>query len=289
MIYQTINLDREHPEVTLTTYIPAPSSEYQEDKKMPAVIVCPGGAYQFLSDREGEPIALKFNTEGYAAFVLRYRVGTQGEALQPGPLFDLGRAMAYVKEHAREWRIDTERISICGFSAGGHLCASYASVWHESWFTGELKEPEDKLRPYAAILGYPVTDMLLLREKNRECPTELMELTHIAMFGKEDPGEEILRRYSPVYQVGVRTVPCFIWHTAEDELVDLRNSLRLAEALYLHRIPFQLFVYPCGMHGLALSNSVTDCGAGSVRKDAEGWFEAMKTFLEVLEETAAKG
>ena len=115
MIYQTIHLDKEHPEVTLTTYIPAPSSEYQEDKKTPAVIVCPGGAYQFLSDREGEPIALRFNTGGYAAFVLRYRVGTEGQALQPGPLFDLGKAMAYVKEHAREWRIDAERISICGF------------------------------------------------------------------------------------------------------------------------------------------------------------------------------
>lgn len=176
MIYRTINLDKEHPEVTLTTYIPAPSSEYQEDKKTPAVIVCPGGAYQFLSDREGEPIALKFNAEGYAAFVLRYCVGTEGQALQPGPLFDLGKAMAYVKEHAREWRIDAERISICGFSAGGHLCASYASLWHESWFTKELGEPKEKLRPYAAILGYPVTDMLLMRDKNRECPTELMEI-----------------------------------------------------------------------------------------------------------------
>lgn len=286
MIYRTINLDKEHPEVTLTTYIPAPSSEYQEDKKTPAVIVCPGGAYQFLSDREGEPIALKFNAEGYAAFVLRYCVGTEGQALQPGPLFDLGKAMAYVKEHAREWRIDAERISICGFSAGGHLCASYASLWHESWFTKELGEPKEKLRPYAAILGYPVTDMLLMRDKNRECPTELMEQTNIAMFGEKNPGEEVLRQYSPVYQIGEETVPCFIWHTAKDELVDLRNSLRFAEELYLHQIPFQLFVYPFGMHGLALSNSVTDCGEGSVREDAEGWFEAMKKFLEALEESA---
>lgn len=283
MNYQIINLDEEHPEVTLTTYIPDPSSEYKEDKKTPAVIVCPGGAYQFLSDREGEPVALKFNSEGYAAFVLRYRVGIKGEALQPKPLFDLGRAMVYVKEHAEEWRIDVGRISICGFSAGGHLCAAYASVWHESWFTKELKVSEEKLRPYATILGYPVTDMLLMWDKNNENPTELMGLTNIAMFGKADPGEEVLRKHSPVYQVGERTTPCFIWHTAEDELVDLRNSLRFAEALYLHKIPFQLFVYPYGMHGLALSNSVTDCGEGSVREDAEGWFEAMKKFLKMLE------
>lgn len=281
MIYQTINLDREHPEVTLTTYIPDPSSEYQENKKTPAVIVCPGGAYQFLSDREGEPIALRFNSEGYAAFVLRYRVGINGEAVQPKPLFDLGRAMVYVKEHAKEWRIDAEHISICGFSAGGHLCASYASAWHESWLAKELGESKEKLKPYAAILGYPVADMVLMYEKNKECPTELMELTSVAMFGKADPGEEVLRKYSPVYQVGGKTVPCFIWHTAEDELVDLRNSLRLAEALYLNKIPFQLFVYPYGMHGLALSNSVTDCGEGSVREEAEGWFEAMIKFLEV--------
>lgn len=102
----------------------------------------------------------------------------------------------------------------------------------------------------------------------RECRAELMELANVAMFGKANPEEETLRKYSPVYQVSEKTVPCFIWHTAEDELVDLRNSLRLAEALYLNRIPFQLFVYPYGMHGLALSNSVTDCGEGSVRKEA---------------------
>ena len=284
MIYQTINLDEKYPEVTLATYIPAPSSEYQEDKKTPAVIVCPGGAYQFLSDREGEPIALKFNSEGYAAFVLRYRVGVKGEAVQPKPLFDLGKAMAYVKEHAKEWRIDPDRISICGFSAGGHLCALYAEAWHEPWFLEELGTTKEKLKPYAAILGYPVTDMVLMREINKEHPTELMELTNIAMFGEAEPEEEVLRRYSPVYQVNEETVPCFIWHTAEDELVDLRNSLHLAEALYLHKIPVQLFVYPYGMHGLALSNMVTDCGEGSVREEAEGWFGAMMKFLEVLGE-----
>ena len=279
MIYRTINLDLQMPDVTLTTYIPEATSEYQEEQKIPAVIICPGGAYQFLSDREGEPIALRYNSKGYAAFVLRYRIGMDGQAIQPMPLLDLGRAIVYVKNHAEEWRIDEKCISICGFSAGGHLCASYATMWHHSWITEKLKVSKEKLKPCAAVVGYPVADMILTEDIRKQEPTKLMNDINVAMFGKVQPEQDELCKYSPVHQVDDLTIPCLIWHTAEDELVDVRNSLHFAEALYMHRIPFQLHIYPWGKHGLALSDRTTDCGEGSVKTDVETWFEAMVTFM----------
>lgn len=283
MIYKTINLDLQVSEVTLTTYIPEATSEYQKEKKIPAVIICPGGAYQFLSDREGEPIALRYNSRGYAAFVLRYRVGMEGQAIQPEPILDLGRAMVYVKKHAEEWRIDKNCISICGFSAGGHLCASYATMWHNVWITEKLKVSKEMLKPCAAVLGYPVTDMVLMENIRRKNPTELMNGVNIAMFGKIAPEQDELYKYSPVYHVDGLTIPCFIWHTFEDELVDVRNSLHFAEELYIHNIPYQLHIYPWGKHGLALSDVTTDCGEGSIEADVEAWYEAMITFMEKLQ------
>lgn len=281
MINKTIYLNNDIPEVTLTTYIPEASSEEQKAQKIPAVIVCPGGAYQFLSDREGEPIALRFNSAGYAAFVLKYRVGFDGKAVQPLPLLDLGKAMLYVKQHAFEWRIDNTHISICGFSAGGHLCASYASMWNSVLLKEYYHVCEKELRPYAAILGYPVADTILTEECRYINPTELMNNVNLAMYGVPNPEKKILEKNCPLLQINEKTVPCFIWHTAADELVDVRNSLRFAENLYLHKVPFQLHIYPYGKHGLALSDRTTDCGEWSVREDAAKWFEAMLTFLKV--------
>lgn len=149
MIHKTIRLFEDKQEVTLTTYILDDSKEMLNGKKRPAVIINPGGAYLSLSDREAEPVAMQFAMMGYHAFVLRYSVYLPKEvsmmdflmgkaasavcynqnSLFPNPMIELGKAILTVKEHSEEWFVDTDKIILCGFSAGAHNVAMYSTYW----------------------------------------------------------------------------------------------------------------------------------------------------------------
>ncbi len=134
---EIINLTNEN--VTLTTYILDDSPEMPNMSKRPAMLVIPGGAYRFCSDREAEPIAMAFLAKGYNAFILRYSLNEN--AGFPKPLNDAEEAMDLIISRAEEWHIDTKRIAAIGFSAGGHLCAALSCM--------------GRVRPAAAILCYP--------------------------------------------------------------------------------------------------------------------------------------
>lgn len=125
--------------VTLTAYIPDASKEMPRMAVRPAVLVIPGGGYGFCSDRESEPIALAFNSKGYAAFVLRYTIGTDKDFSMP--FADVNEAMELIHSNAEEWGINKEKVAAIGFSAGGHLCAAVSTM--------------GKIRPNASILIYP--------------------------------------------------------------------------------------------------------------------------------------
>lgn len=277
MLNQSYVLDEQRPEVVLETYILRASDQYQIGKKRPAVIVCPGGAYQWLSDREGEPIALKFNSEGFHSFVLRYRVGQK--SILPDPVLNLGKAILLIKKHAEEWNLDADKISICGFSAGGHLCALYASAWREPWLAEKLGCAKENLKPYKAILSYPLADYVLYSECKKQAPTELADTVDLSMTGEENPRMDTIKKYSPLEHITNETVPCFIWHTSEDELLDPRNSMHFAEKLYVNAVPFELHIYETGRHGLALANQVTACEENEGPYTAEGWFRDAIRFL----------
>ncbi|MBQ7541328.1 MAG: alpha/beta hydrolase [Clostridia bacterium] len=126
-------------DVSLTAYILEPSKEMPNMTHRPSVLVIPGGAYRFCSDREAEPIAMAFLTQGYSAFVLRYSV--QDAGMWPNPLRDAENAMRLIRSRADEWDLDPQRIAAIGFSAGGHLTAALGTIGAE--------------RPNALILGYP--------------------------------------------------------------------------------------------------------------------------------------
>ena len=103
----------------------------------PAMLVIPGGGYCVVcGDREGEPIALDFFAKGYNAFVLNYRVGRVDDVF-PKQLLDAGAAMVYIRNHAEEFGIDPRRVFAVGFSAGGHLCGSIATMYDYP----EVKKP----------------------------------------------------------------------------------------------------------------------------------------------------
>lgn len=280
MIHKEILLNPEVPDVKLITYLLSPSREVKVGEKKPAVIVCPGGAYQFLSDKEAEPIALKYNSEGFHSFVFCYHVGLDAYTRQPQPIKDLAKAVLYIKNHAEEWEVDPDKISICGFSAGGHLCAMYASLWKEKWLSEPLGCEKKDLQISAAVLAYPMADTLLVEKMRREHPTELMNLTNIAMTGTENPDIDTTKKYSPLTYVNKETVPCFIWSTFQDELLDVRNSLHFGEKLREFQIPFELHVYEEGKHGLALACEATDCEKQDKERTAKEWFYDMIRFLK---------
>ena len=121
--------------------------------RRPVVVVCPGGGYVFTSDREAEIVALQFLAMGYHAAVLRYSVAP---AVFPAAVLELGSAVVQLREHGEEWHIRTDRIVVAGFSAGGHMAASYCMFWNQAWMGERLGVQSGLLRPDGMILGYPV-------------------------------------------------------------------------------------------------------------------------------------
>lgn len=138
MFTETYNLT-DDPDVTLTTYISDISEEMKYANTKPAVLVIPGGAYKFCSDREAEPIALAYLAKGFNAFVLRYSLNDK--AAFPTPLNDAEKALQFIRDKADEFHIYPDKIAVCGFSAGGHLAAAVSTMSEE--------------KPNACILGYP--------------------------------------------------------------------------------------------------------------------------------------
>lgn len=127
------------PEVTLTSYIPDISEEMKNMKVRPTVLVLPGGAYKFCSDREAEPIALSYLAHGFNAFVLRYSLNEK--AAFPTPLNDAEKAVRFIRKNAKKFHTDPNKLAVIGFSAGGHLAAALCTM--------------SKEKPNACILGYP--------------------------------------------------------------------------------------------------------------------------------------
>ena len=127
-------------DVSLTAYLQDVEKEFRNITKRPAVLVIPGGGYQFCSDREADPVAFAYLKAGYNAFILRYSVGADHK--WPEPLEDYEDAMKYIEIHAEEWNVLSDKIAVVGFSAGGHLAGAAATI--------------AKHKPAAAILGYAV-------------------------------------------------------------------------------------------------------------------------------------
>lgn len=302
---EVIKLYAGRSDVTLTTYVLDDLPELKSGRKRPAIIICPGGAYMACSDSEGESVALRFAAMGYHAFVLKYSVYFRGEGFRgipehmepklecqyPTQMRELGMAMLILHENSELWRLDTEKIAICGFSAGAHNCGMYATNWHKPIIAGYLKAPIEKLRPAAMILSYMLSDYVFLKEISRGNPVAkvLFGASAIAFLGTESVGEELLYEVSPARNVSENTPPAFIWATTEDELVPVAHSLRMAHALADKAIPFEMHIFENGPHGLSLSTQASalvkmqiDPGVAKWIDLAEAWL--MKRFaLSVLE------
>lgn len=245
MIYQRIELIPENEKVWLDCYVADKINAFTRK----AILVIPGGGYGCVcSDREGEPIAHAFIPYGFNAFVLRYSVN-EG-ARFPKPLIEASLAMKHIKDNATEYGLDPEQVFVTGFSAGGHLCASLGTLWHLEEIYNEIDMPYGYNRPKGIIPVYPVI-------------SSDSAIAHMGSFnnilGKE-PSEELKAKYSLEKCVDERSVPAFIVHTANDDCVNVCNSIRFANAYAEHKIPFELHIFENAPHGMALSNGITAVG-----------------------------
>ena len=240
-------------------------TEEWEPFRRPAVIVCPGGGYTYLSAREGEPIALSFLQKGYDAFVLHYSVCEN--SAYPRPLEDISKAVWYVRSHADEWMIDPDHIAICGFSAGGHLCTLLGTQWNTPGLCQRLGIPEGGNKPNAMIMCYATT----LEYEGAD--------TSKAAKEDEDPatarGAMIRDRSHPeivtVNYITADTAPAFIWQGREDFLNVLEN-IHFAEKMYEVGVPFELHIFGSGPHGTALCQPQTGYFDKSFPVNMDQWF-----------------
>ena len=228
-----------------------------------AIIVCPGGGYHFLSDREAEPIATQFLAAGFATFILRY--GIEENAANYRPLKQVALAIRYVREHATTYNVDPDYVFTCGFSAGGHLAASAGVLWDSPVLDELLADaPRDIARPTGMILSYPVITT--------------GEFTHKGstynLCGTKDPTDAQRDAFSLEKHVKPTTPPAFLWHTFNDTCVPVQNSLMFAEEMTKAGVPFEMHIFPAGPHGLALCNEQTARGnQAQIVPAAERWIE----------------
>ncbi len=230
------------------------------DKKRGCVIVAPGGGYVGKSvEHEGYAVAEKLNSFGINAFVLDYRV----EPYQyPAITEDILRAIRFVRYHADEYGIDSEKIAVLGFSSGGHLCNSALCAFDY----GKDGDDIDRVssRPDAVVLCYPVVTLV---------EDYMHEGSRIRLVGGLPNENELAEALSGERNVKEDTPPCFIWHTQDDEGVSVWNSLKLYSALTRQGIPSELHVFPHGTHGLGMAPG---------RRDVGQWVELLNTWLTNL-------
>jgi acetyl esterase/lipase len=270
MLTERLPLRADREDVYLQTYWLDDSPEFQTHWRRPMVIVCPGGGYRATSDREAEPIALRFLARGYHAAVLRYSVLTPF----PAPVLDLARAILAVRERAVERWVDPERVSVCGFSAGGHLAAALGVKWDNPELHSALGVSAEAIRPNALILGYAVIDLETVVVPSPD--TGIVA----AVFGEPRPPEAVLAPWRLDEQVSPATPPTFLWHTAADQVVPAANALRFAAALDAHHVPYELHIFQSGGHGLALADETTDTDGHLFNREAQAWVDLALGWLK---------
>ncbi len=259
-------LGEENRDPSVTLYLPDPITEMnRENWKRPCLVICPGGGYGMVSQREGEPIAMRFLPLGYNVFVIHYSVAPNHF---PTQLREVAAVMELIYENADAWLCDTQRVAILGFSAGGHLAAHYSTCYD----IPEVRQVFPESKPVqASVLCYPVISADPISG-------------HLGSFrnllGVENLTMEQEDAFSCDRRVTEKTPPAFLWHTAEDNVVPVANSLVYARALADHKIPFSLHIYPFGQHGLSTVDGETNEDLPPQIRVAGDWLQQAHSWLK---------
>lgn len=269
MIHDTIKLNTISSfktDAIITTYCPDNFKEFSIGKKRKTIIILPGGAYQFISEREGEPIALQFMSEDYNAFVLSYSLNVDYDTL----LKEVFATILFVRKNAEKYNVDINHIAVLGFSAGGHLAALSGLHHQDERYLKFFNVEASKLLINALVLSYPVISM-------EEAYTHLQTRKNItkdnqALYNSLSIEKNVTKNY-PV---------TFIWTTAEDKDVNPLNSVLLVESLLKVGVHVEFHLYPRGRHGLALANDITPfINESASYEEVSTWFNHLLKFFNL--------
>jgi acetyl esterase/lipase len=218
-----------------------------------AVVVIPGGGYGVVCvGPEGMPVVKELNERGITAVMLKYRLPNQHHLI---PANDARRAIRMTRAKAAEWGIDPKRVGVWGFSAGGHLASTVATVFDAG--NAQSDDPIERMssRPDFAILFYPVINMnggIAHKGSQRN------------LMGDKNLGD----RYSNELRVTAQTPPCFLLHCSDDTTVNVENSLRFYQALVSNKVPAACVIFEEGGHGPNAFNKNPSWGGA-----LDGWLK----------------
>lgn len=279
MITQKINLYEyfkikkpEGARGVLTTYIRDLSPEIDLERKASAMLVIPGGGYHMVSDREGEPVAMRYLALGFNAFVLDYSVAEDSALKYPYQIAEAAMAMEYLRINAENLNIDPEKIAAVGFSAGGHLCAMLGS-FHNCPETGKVFKPTVCVKPNAVVLGYPVI-------------SSDISFAHIGSFinlcGEEN--KELMKKVDVLNLIDENSAPAFIWSTFNDNVVPCQNAIEAALKYKESGVPVSLHVFGKGEHGLSVADATVYKADKALKEMSVSVPEWVRLSVEWLEE-----
>lgn len=238
------------------------SPEMPQMARRPAVLVLPGGGYEFTSDREADSVASVFYSKGYQAFVLRYSTKEAARGYQP--LLEASRVLVMIRQKAAEWCVQPDKVAVCGFSAGGHLAGSTGILSQRPEVLEAVPCKAGENLPDAMVLVYPVVSS--------------GEYAHRGSFFQlsgsleDDAANEI---YSLEKHVSAGTPPTFVWHAVDDDVVPVENTLMLLTALQRNKIPYEAHIFEKGGHG----GSVCSSEVGSSNPHCAHWVQLCLEWL----------
>lgn len=264
----SLNMQGTLPGSHLTVYLQEESRELWIHDR-PLILLCPGGGYEWTSDREAEVLALPFMSMGYHTAVLRYSCAP---ARFPTALLELAFSIKTIRENAAAWHVQPDHVFVLGCSAGGHLAASLGVMWDRPFLQEALGLSENQariLRPDGMILCYPVITS--------------GEFAHKGSFQNllGDRAAELSEEVSLEKLVTKQTPPVFLWHTFTDPSVPVENALLFASALRKANVPTEFHMYCSGGHGLSLATDLTrDASGGACHEACASWISLVQTWLK---------
>lgn len=242
MIYKTIKLKdinkNINSEAVLDVYVPSPLFDAPTFSVKKPLLIIPGGAYEFVSEIEGEPVAIEFMARGFATFVLKYSVGPYFDEYLP--IKEAFAAIAFIKENSETFNLDLSNFSVVGFSAGGHLTATLGMMHQDKNIAKMIGKDVEILKIDNVILSYPVITMQ-------------KEITHQGtMYNRTLEKPDLVEKYSIEKHVTKNYPRTFIWATENDDIVDVINSKLMSESCKNAGIDHEIHIFPDGPHGLSV-------------------------------------
>lgn len=248
----------------------------------PLLLIAPGGGYFTLTDNEGACVAEAFSEYGFRCAVLRYCVAeTQDPSGAAIAFDDMSAAVRFIRERDAD-----APLFLLGFSAGGHLCASFANVWKAE----EEKYGYDcgSLSPAGTVLCYPALSFskILHQPESGELPEEMIKkaeafqkLIRKGLSGMEDSDIDP-EMFNVIRSVNRDTPPSFVWGTLEDELIDPDSLYEYQAALRKYGTECQLTMFEKGSHGLSLATRRSALNENMINDNAASWVKAAEQWMK---------